>query len=494
MDRQYGPLSPPSPVLGPDVAAGVLALATLVYGLALWLGLYLLGREPATTRPRLAGLGLMTYALAVALDILVAAAPAPALAAALARARWPFLLLPALCWTGTIVGLLPEGEPTRTRLARLWRSVLTPATVLLATLGAVAGPPPGGGAWGWWAAALAVVVLAPLLLTVGLLWRARWAGGPRNAIGVLLAATLFFALGTGLLLLRLAPLPPPWLGLSLLAIGVDLIALGVAVAALDAFAQGEALLPDFVRSFDVCCLAATLFGGQVALAMALGPGVTFPLLALLLTTIATAIAAQVFADRLAAALDRLAFARFPRLRKARGELRAAASALPREDPALDLDALDEAEFARLTRRALGHFGDLPRLAASPLTSLPAIDRRLAGRGARDDALERAGELKALLAESVARLKPRARGDFGTSGEWRHYNALYFPYVAGLKPYSRRAEHNGLDPAARAALDWFRTSVPERTLYNWQAAAAKLVAQDLRARAGSRENERGLPGG
>jgi len=55
---------------------------------------------------------------------------------------------------------------------------------------------------------------------------------------------------------------------------------------------------------------------------------------------------------------------------------------------------------------------------------------------------------------------------------------------GLKPYSRRSanghdDHTG--PAAREALAWLRASVPERTLYNWQNAAAALVAQDLRAR-------------
>jgi hypothetical protein len=47
-------------------------------------------------------------------------------------------------------------------------------------------------------------------------------------------------------------------------------------------------------------------------------------------------------------------------------------------------------------------------------------------------------------------------------------------------YCRRDVHD-IDPAARQALDWFRASVPERTLHNWQNAAARLVAQDLRAR-------------
>ncbi len=122
-----------------------------------------------------------------------------------------------------------------------------------------------------------------------------------------------------------------------------------------------------------------------------------------------------------------------------------------------------------------------------LSAFPELNVRIyvtAPRGDGDDALERAAELKALLAESIARLKPRRGpsgcGDFGASDEWRYYNALYFPYVVGLKPYSRRAGPDRLDPAARQVLEWFRANVPERTLRNWQNAAAKLVARDLRA--------------
>jgi hypothetical protein len=273
-------------------------------------------------------------------------------------------------------------------------------------------------------------------------------------------------------------LPRSWV---LLLLGLDLVALGLAIARLDALAGREALLPDAVRAFDAACLAALAFGGQVALAMALGAGPTAAMTALLLATVATAVAAATFADPLAAGLDRVALGRFPRARRERGELRAAASAVPRLDPALDPGALEAAEFARLTRRALSHFGDLPRLAASPLTRLRLVECRLAARGAPDDALERAAELKLLLAESVARLKPRGGGEFGTSDEWRFYNALHFPYVVGLKPYSRRAGRDPTDPAAREALAWFRLAVPERTLHNWQTAAARLVAEDLRRR-------------
>ena len=49
----------------------------------------------------------------------------------------------------------------------------------------------------------------------------------------------------------------------------------------------------------------------------------------------------------------------------------------------------------------------------------------------------------------------------------------------LKPYTRRADYDSLDKTSRAALDWFQTSVPERTLHNWQNAAAKLISEDIR---------------
>jgi len=149
------------------------------------------------------------------------------------------------------------------------------------------------------------------------------------------------------------------------------------------------------------------------------------------------------------------------------------------DQSLQFDQLDDDEFARLTRRALSHFSDLPRLAASPLTRLPIIFHRLNARAAHDNTLERAAELKTLLAESISRLKPQGEENFGTTDEWRFYNSLYFPYIVGLRPYSRRGFQENLDDDLIAALNWFQAAVPERTLYNWQNAASKLVAQDLR---------------
>jgi hypothetical protein len=267
----------------------------------------------------------------------------------------------------------------------------------------------------------------------------------------------------------------------------SLALLGVVVAGDDAAMKGEAFFPDIGRSFDYSMVMALLFGGQVGIVMLLSTGVTLPMLALLLATVTTAVATQTFSGAAQVWVDRIAFAHLPWLREVRAELRAAAEAVPRTNQEIRVDGLDEAEFTTLVRSALSHFGDLPRLAASPLIRLPQIEARLAARQVGDGALERAAELKALLAESVARLKPRGKGDFGTSDEWRFYNALYFPYITGLKAYSRRVQGVVLDPTARQALEWLRTYVPERTLYNWQSAATKLVAKELRS-------GEGLPGG
>jgi len=265
----------------------------------------------------------------------------------------------------------------------------------------------------------------------------------------------------------------------LLLIDLDLLFQGFILAALDAREQGEALVPDMFRSYDYSFFTALFFAGQAALVMIFATGPTFPLRTLLLALIVTSIAAQVFSNQVGAQIDKVALARFPQLRQVRAELRTTANTLPRVNQELDLQALDESEFVRLTRRAISNFGDLSRLAANPLTNLPVVEVRLAQQGAKDDALGRAVELKAILLESIIRLKPACQDNFGTSAEWRHYNALYFPYVVGLKPYSRRVRHLHADTTSEKAFAWFRDTVPERTLHNWQTTATKLIAQDLR---------------
>jgi hypothetical protein len=268
--------------------------------------------------------------------------------------------------------------------------------------------------------------------------------------------------------------------ISPLIISLALCVPALTAAYIDAVERGEALLPDLLRSFDYAAFMSVVFGGQVAFVMSI-VGVSFPLMGLLLGTIAASILIQVFSNHAQTLVDQVAFFRWARLRTARADLRAVADALPRAIETPNLDQLSEDDFLRHTRRALSHFGDLPRLSSNPLIYLPVIDARLRQKHAPDNTLERAVELKTLLAESIVRLKPRDKGDFGTSNEWRHYNALYYPYMVGLKPYSLRSLHDDLDDNLQEIARWFNTNVPERTLYNWQTAATKLVAQDLHER-------------
>lgn len=290
----------------------------------------------------------------------------------------------------------------------------------------------------------------------------------RRPTGLLVAAAIFFGLGLGALLLFDDSLPR---ALLLYGIGADIFLLGLAIARLDAFDEGEQLWRDLARSFAGAALATALFGGLLWLAA--GPG---PLLHVML---AAAIGTQTLGDQLQTALDRLAFARQPALQAARDDLRETGAALPRMPAVLDAASMDDAEFAKLTRRALSHYGDLTKLTASPLTHLAIVQQRLVSGGAVDTPLARAQILKQALGECIAQLKPAGERGFGDSDEWRHYNALYWPYVAGIKPYAARLDDGALPPDARAARDWFQSAVPERTLYNWQTAAARLVARQLK---------------
>ncbi|MET9225063.1 hypothetical protein [Lentzea sp. NPDC003310] len=376
-------------------------LSLLVSGLAWWLGLYLLARDPRKPLLWWAGAGMIGYSVAVV-------APHPVV-----------IGVPALAWTGAVLLL------ARPELIRWWLAALPL----------------------FFAASFFVpwVVLLPLAAATALAIRKR---AYFSLVGVM------FGLSAGAFLLGLLPTE-----ITLPSLGIDVVVFGVLIAVTDAVEEGEAIRADMLRSLVVSGFTAVLFGSQVIFFG--GPDL------LAYTTVAAAIAVQVLANPLAAVADRLAV---PAVAAERAELRDAAEALPKRRP---LVTEDEAEFARLTRKALSHYGDLGKLVASPLIALT------------DDGppLDRAGQLKSMLLASIQRLKP-ADGDFGTSDEWRYYNAVYFYYVKGIRPYSVRTKREDLDAEDRRALQWFVTQVPERTLHNWQNAAARLVAADLMAGVGS----------
>ncbi|MEM8860569.1 MAG: hypothetical protein AAGD96_19775, partial [Chloroflexota bacterium] len=305
-----------------------------------------------------------------------------------------------------------------------------------------------------------------------------------SAAGLALVATLFFALGFGLILAPFALIPVNWL---FIAICGDLILLGIAVGWLDAFEQGETLQPDFVRSALESEATATLFALQVAAVMVWVTGITFPMVLLLFGVVATAILLTVFARQVQNGFDRLAFQGSPSLHVERAQLREITDVIPKiASPQPNsvwsqlnrVQPLSADNIIKQTRTALSHLGNLPKLATNPLIHSPIIDQRLAEKGLETHTLSRAGELKQLLTESINQLKPEDINEFKSGKAWRHYNSLYFPYVKGLRPYGRRNGTAGLSQTELDALDWFDREVPHRTLYNWQTAAAKIIANDL----------------
>lgn len=394
----------------------ILLVTLFAFGFALWLGSYLISRNWRSGRLLLAGLGLISYALGLGVELVRPFLEPPAQQIALQWQR-PFLALPAICWAALLILLLR-----------------------------------GNGRW-----------------------HSRLRNHPRPA-GVIFIATLFFTLAITLLLFPVAWLPQNWI---ILGIGGDLLALGLAIALLDAFDEGETFLPDFLRSLAYAVFTAVLFAGQIAAVMWWVTGITMPMLLLLLGTMSGAILLQTFNQPISRLLDNLAFWQQPQKRKARRTLLTAADAVARAREDVDILALPEDEFIRLTRRALSQMGNLPKLAASPLVQLPVVSAALPENGDGENTLSRAAALRQVLTDSIERLKPPGDACFGTTDAWRHFNALYYPYVMGLRPYSRRARFHHLDDQTRQALAWFRSQIPERTLYNWQNAAAGLVAQDLR---------------
>lgn len=447
------------------------ALSAVVFALSWWLGLYLLVRDPRKPVLLFAAIGLSSFASVVALDAVRVVSGGGMSAEVMGHIEIYLVAIPGIAWFAVLLELSRPREDWRGRTGEI---ALVAAVAALAFLGAaLAGSVEGPLRPGHWLmfAVISVSSLGAMIRAV------RRGVRPVPVVGFVIIATLFFALGNAILVIPLG-LVPSWLALA--ATGFDVALLGLAVAIWDAFDEGQALRADMLRSFAATAAVAVLFGGQALIGLAVTSGAADTALTVLLfTSLAIAIAINVLADPLAGLLDRLAFSRSPDLRADRAALRRTEAALPlRSDN--PLDGVDDDTFARLTRRALGHYGDLSKLVASPLTALPVIDERLAARGAPDQPLERANELKALLAERIACLKPRDGGEFGTTEQWRHYNALYFPYVVGVRAYAQNATAAGLDPVARQAWQWLVTEVPQRSLHNWQNAAARLIAADLRS--------------
>jgi hypothetical protein len=423
----------------------VAPIAVPAFALTWWLACYLVGRDPTRAVLWRGALALATFATGVAAWTV---APGGATAEVL-------LCVPALAWAGAAIGLLREPLPERRQMEQGWLVLSVIFLVMIAAL-------PSSGK---------LVALAPLIGGLVLLWRFRDAVRPKMVPGAMTAAAVLYGIGLTALL---TPFDLGSPALVLAAMSLDLLVLGFLLAVADALDSGERLYPDLRRSAAGALVAALLVGGPAALTMLAAPGLgVVTVLQFLL--VAVVLAAVALGGPVRRGLDRIAFLDNERLRLDRAALLLLADALPRRRERHTLIALSEEEFHRLTERALQDYGDLGRLLRSPLIDLPTVDRRLTGMAA-DQPLARAVELRAVLVESVARLKPP--GLFGTTEEWRHYNALQYCCVLGLRPYERAPQVDGLDRDARRALEWFRRYVPKQTLEQWQSEGSELVAARL----------------
>ncbi len=417
------------------------AIAVPAFALTWWLACYLLGRDPARAALWRAAAALAVYAVAVAAW---AIDPGSTLAPVL-------LCVPALLWAGAAVALLPDD---RAVLTRGWFAV---AAVFLVVVILV----PGSGR---------LLALCPLAAALVLLWRSRADVRPALLPLAVTVVSGLYALG---LVAVLGPVDLGSAGLVLAAIGLDLMVLGYLVAVADAVDAGERLHPDLRRSAVAAVVTTLLIGGPAALTTLAAPD-NAAVTALQFVVVGFAMTMTGLPGAVRRGLDRLAYLNDDRIRADRAALLLSADALPRRRERHRLLSTSQEEFARLTRRALDDFRDPVRLLRSPLINLPTVDRRLTGQMA-EQPLARALELRAVLQESVARLKPD--GLSGTSEEWRHYNALHFVCVLGLRPYARQPA-DGLDREARLVVDWFRRHVPQPTLRQWQDEGARRVADRL----------------
>lgn len=428
-------------------------LVVPAFALTWWLGCYLVGRDPARAMLWRAAAGLVAYAVAAACWAMAPQAGGRPLG----TVAQVLFCVPALAFAGATVALLPAELPERRHIDRGW---LVTSAILLLMVPAL---PPAG----------RLVALAPLAGALALLWRFRDSVQPRALPAPLTAAAALYGLGLAALLVPVDLGSPV---LVVVTVGVDLAVLGFLIAVADAVDGGERLRPDLRRSVVAAVAAAVFFGGPATLTM-LAAGDEAAVLVLQFTLVAAAMTAVGLSGQVRRTLDRMAFGNEERLRLDRAALLLVAEALPRRPERHRLIAVNEQEFLRLTRRALENFVDLGRLLRSPLIDLPVVERRLAGRGRPpDQPVARVVELRAVLRAAVDRLKPP--GLFGTTEEWRLYNALHFGFLIGVRPYRRRPATSGLDRDARRAQDWFRRYVPQHQLRQWQAEGVRLVAAQL----------------
>ncbi|CAM3463504.1 hypothetical protein MYIN104542_30175 [Mycobacterium intermedium] len=189
------------------------ALSAVVFTLSAWLGLYLLVRDPRKPVLALAATGLCAFASVVALDAIRTTSRTHA--ELLSQAEIYLVAVPGVAWFAVLLELSRSGDCVRPRKGEL---VLVAAVGGLTLFGAMlAGGVDGPVRAGHWLmfAVNSVATLGAMLAAL------RRPAQPLPIAGVVVVATLFFALSNAILVIPLGLLPS-WLALA--ATGFDVLA------------------------------------------------------------------------------------------------------------------------------------------------------------------------------------------------------------------------------------------------------------------------------
>jgi hypothetical protein len=386
------------------------------------------------------------------------------------RVFWLAYPLPVALWVRMAILLRPGAELDQT-LDRLWWSLVLPVAMVLVIGGMIgndlfifASYEPGPL---YWVFPLYNIVL--MSIGLGLHYhnyqRLSHQDSMRKIFMVLVLASIGYLVSMMVLLADL--LPAPWLFVLLAS---DYILLGLAGIAYDAFSEGQRIQQDLGMTFIKGALVTGVVVMPWTVALMLSNVQTLSLgIALFFSqgVIAIGISLQ---DDIEGWLEQLILRRRNRQRE---DLRTLLLNSVRQPDPISINTIENPdEFIRLTRRALSHLPNLPRLAASPLTDMPLVLARVEPNA---NSLQRAQELRQLLRECIETLRPQSETRYGIGEEWRFYNALYYPYVAGLSPYKRTPPSETLTDELKVVLRWFQQEVPPRTLYNWQNRGAEMIA-------------------
>lgn len=313
-------------------------------------------------------------------------------------------------------------------------------------------------------------------------------------------ATLFLIGALWLPTAYLFDLGAAWGSLALIC---GLAIVGYAIAQFGLLLEGQNTRRDFIYSFTGIVLLHTIYLGVLGLAGLLTPPVA------LLTVLLVTLTHSMF-DIGRDWLDRLFFS--PEEQRARTEARTYATALGTAPvatatlPDLPAEADDapaathsageltspqaapDSKFKHAVRRAITGLKSPPKLAESPLLSLPLVTARLHADQRDDNRLNRAAVLRELLLEYIYALRPTDDEAAPVSDAWRFYNVLYYPYVREISRKGALGEIRQLEQARQRqgrtrpdelerVLNWL-IDIEDATFYKWQRQASDTIAASL----------------